>query len=310
MDYVYAVYQEKSFSKAAQKLCMSQSALSLTIKHVEERIGIKIFDRSQNPIALTEFGKLYIKSAHEIINIARELENYAYDVNHLKRGHLSVGSGNFFAINLVAPAIALFKEKYQNVDIDLLEGRSADLEPELHRGNIDLLITNATLSSSTYSKTKLFTENLLLVVPRKFFVEPPCPELLLTQSDLCKKNILQISPISLKHFSKVPFIALRPGNDTKMRMDQIFAEHNVSPQILLELDQSSTAFALSCNNLGASIVSDTIIRHAGKCDNLLIYNLNGQYTQRDVSVFMKISDYIPTITKAFIDTLKHFDVVL
>ena len=56
-EYVYAVYEEKSFSKAAQKLYITQPALSTAIKKVEKKIGTPIFDRSTSPIGLTPGGR-------------------------------------------------------------------------------------------------------------------------------------------------------------------------------------------------------------------------------------------------------------
>ena len=59
MDYVYAVYKEKSFTKAARNLYISQPSLSASVKHVEERLGSPIFDRSTKPFTLTECGKKF-----------------------------------------------------------------------------------------------------------------------------------------------------------------------------------------------------------------------------------------------------------
>ena len=95
MDYIYEVYKEKSFSRAAKNLYLSQSSLSLTVKSAEKRIGMEIFDRSQNPIRLTEFGEHYIRAVEEIRGIESRLENYIYDTNHLKMGSISIGAGNF-----------------------------------------------------------------------------------------------------------------------------------------------------------------------------------------------------------------------
>ena len=64
--YVYEVYREKSFSKAAQNLYISQPSLSARIKKIEEEIGVPLFDRSTSPLQLTEAGRIYIDAAEEI----------------------------------------------------------------------------------------------------------------------------------------------------------------------------------------------------------------------------------------------------
>ena len=68
-EYVYAVYQERSFSRAAQRLFISQPALSSKVKKVEERVGAPLFDRSTNPIRLTPAGKCYVEAVEQVMGI-------------------------------------------------------------------------------------------------------------------------------------------------------------------------------------------------------------------------------------------------
>ena len=73
MDYAYAVYKEKSFTKAAKELCISQPALSATIRKLETNLGHPIFDRSGKTITLTDIGERYIRSAEQIMLIRQNL---------------------------------------------------------------------------------------------------------------------------------------------------------------------------------------------------------------------------------------------
>ena len=67
MRYVYAVYQEQSFSKAAEKLYISQPSLSAMVKRAEKRIGSDIFNRSTIPVTLTQIGEAYIADVEKIM---------------------------------------------------------------------------------------------------------------------------------------------------------------------------------------------------------------------------------------------------
>ena len=86
--YVYEVYKERSFTKAAQNLYISQPSLSARIKKIEEIIGEPLFDRSTTPLQLTEVGKVYIEAAEEITQIEQRVENYINDLAGLKTGSL------------------------------------------------------------------------------------------------------------------------------------------------------------------------------------------------------------------------------
>ena len=79
MRYVYEVYRERSFSRAAQKLYISQPSLSLMIKKAEERVGSPLFDRSTMPIGLTEAGRQYIRAAEQIMEIEGAFQQYISD---------------------------------------------------------------------------------------------------------------------------------------------------------------------------------------------------------------------------------------
>ena len=70
LEYVYAVYQERSFTKAARKLYLSQPAISAMVKKAERKIGTPIFDRSTSPLTLTPAGEYYIRQAEKILRIS------------------------------------------------------------------------------------------------------------------------------------------------------------------------------------------------------------------------------------------------
>ena len=76
MHYVYEVYKEMSFSKAARNLFISQPSLSAAVKKAEKQIGFPIFDRSSNHIQLTELGKEYIRSIEIIMDVETGFQNY------------------------------------------------------------------------------------------------------------------------------------------------------------------------------------------------------------------------------------------
>lgn len=80
MKYVYEVYKEKSFSKAAKKLFISQPALSNMVRKAEKEMGAPIFDRSTIPLTVTKEGAYYIRTVEKILFLERNLERYFQDI--------------------------------------------------------------------------------------------------------------------------------------------------------------------------------------------------------------------------------------
>ena len=97
MEYVYAVYKEKSFSKAAEKLFISQPSLSANVKREEQCVGYPIFDRSTKPLGLTEPGKKYIETVEKILSMQNEFSEYIDDLGDLKTGKLVLGGSSLYS---------------------------------------------------------------------------------------------------------------------------------------------------------------------------------------------------------------------
>ena len=112
MRYIYEVYKEMSFSRAAQKLFISQPSLSAAVKKEEERIGAPIFDRSTNPIHLTEVGQEYIRAVERIMDAENSFESYVSDLTELRHGALSIGGTNFFVSYVLPPLLSRFTASY------------------------------------------------------------------------------------------------------------------------------------------------------------------------------------------------------
>lgn len=301
-EYIYEVYKEKSFSKAAQNLYISQPALSAAVKKIEKRLGCCIFDRSSNPVQLTEAGKEYIKSIEKIIDTENRFENYLSNLNQLKTGRLSIGANNVFASFILPEIISEFTNKYPSIKVNLVEASSAHLEDQLFSGALDFVIDNYPLNETIYEKHLFCHECLILTVPQKFSSNSFAQEYQLSLDDIRQGIHLKpaTKPVPLSLFAHDPFIFLRAGNDTRMRADKIFQENGIIPKIILELDQLATAYNISCYGMGITIISDTLAQRANYDSNMLYYKINSTYTARNVFFYNKQNKYITKAMEEFI----------
>ena len=80
MEYIYEVYRERNFTRAAENLFITQPALSMAIQKAEERIGIPIFDRSTRPISLTDAGEAYIEYIESARHLDAEFDRHIRDI--------------------------------------------------------------------------------------------------------------------------------------------------------------------------------------------------------------------------------------
>ena len=133
MEYVYEVYKERSFSKAAANLFISQPSLSANVKRIEKKIGYPIFDRSTKPLGLTECGQHYIDAVEHIMQVENGFHDFVNDWSNLKTGQLILGGSSFFSSWVLPPLIGEFSRKYPLVKPLLLEENTATLAQYLWR---------------------------------------------------------------------------------------------------------------------------------------------------------------------------------
>lgn len=300
--YVYEVYKEKSFSKAAQNLYISQPSLSARIKKIERELGVPLFDRSTSPLGLTDSGKAYIDAAKKIFQIEQDFENYINNLNALKTGRLSVGASNLFAAYVLPPLITRFKERFPDIGIQLTEGNTVQLESMLSNNSLDFVIDNYHYDSSLYNKELYCHENILLAVPKQLPVNDTLSAYQLSYADIKEHHYLNPDhpAAPLGAFREVPFIMLKSGNDTRLRGDRLCSLAGFHPQIILELNQQATAYMAASTQLGATFISDILVAQLPVFENLVYYKLGGEAANRDVFFYYKKSKYKTRVMEEFL----------
>lgn len=300
--YVYKVYKERSFTKAAQNLYISQPSLSARIKKIEEIIGEPLFDRSTTPLQLTEVGKVYIEAAEEITQIEQRVENYINDLAGLKTGNLAVGASTLFAAYVVPSLITQFNQKFPDVHIQLIEGNTAELEEMLGSNALDFVIDNYHYDSILYNKELYCEENILLAVPKHFAVNEELGMYQLSYKNIKNKNYLsrKYPAVPLGRFADLPFIMLTQGNDTRTRGDRLCRNVGFKPNIVLEFNQQSTAYMASSTQLGATFISDILVSQLPTFENLVYYKLDGEEAKRKVFFYYKTYKYKTRVMEEFI----------
>lgn len=312
MNYVYEVYKEESFSKAASKLFISQPALSAMIKKVEKKTGALLFDRSTNPVRLTECGEKYISIVEKIMEMEEEFSSYVSDLNELTTGHLSVGGTYLFAAYVLPEILQKFQEMYPNVELSLIEGHTTQLENKLFSGELDLLMDNYPMDEELYEKKFVKKEQLLLAVPADFQSNAAAKSWSLSAEDIRQglHRKRETYGVPLKMFENEPFVLLRAHNDTRERVDRIFRHAEILPKIAWKLDQILTAYHLAERGMGISFISDTALKYLPVNPKIYYYKIQDPAAERNVYFYYRKNKYFTRSMEEFIkltslQTKKH-----
>jgi len=300
MDYVYAVYANKSFSKAAEEMFLSQSSLSLMVKKAERRIGAPIFDRSSLPITLTEAGEAYIHAVEQIRSVT---DTFRSDVDSLRNclsGRLALGGTTLFTSYILAPSLSAFSAQFPRVDLFLHEAGSDLLQEELLSGSLDFVVDNGKLDKKLFSRTPILDDELLLAVPATFPQNREAARYRLF-SDLGTERA---EPVPLAYFADAAFLLLKRGNDTRERADALIDRAELSPAVRLQTDHQIVAYNFAAEGMGCTFVSRALVRRLAPEARLCFYACDPELSRQTISLFSKKNRLLTRPMEEFLETVK------
>ncbi len=301
-EYVLAIIREGGFSKAAEKLYISQPSLSSTIKRIEEKLSLPIFDRTTTPVTLTEAGKEYVRNAIEIERIERNYELYISDRVGLSVGEVKIGGSSLFSSCVLPTMISEFNQKYPRVRVNIFENNTKNLMRELAQGNIDIVIDNAVIKNENIMSVSYTSEMIMLAVPANFMINKKLARYSLNAGDVkAGKHLSEKTAVNISEFSSLPFVLLNSENDTGKRAENIFKKHRIVPHVLFKLDQQITAYNISCSGMGISFISDTLIKSLSPNDEVYYYRLTDSELVRNIYLYRKSNSYQSIACQKFME---------
>lgn len=305
--YVYAVYKEKSFTKAAQKLFIAQPSLSAAIKNLEKEIGAPIFDRSGAEIVLTEIGREYIEATEKILKIEEEFSRKLGDIYGLETGKITVGGTNYLSSYVLPNIINRFSALYPKVEVSIVEANSTHLRELLEREEIDIIVDSFDDTMSVYEGYPLTSERIFLCVPKDRAINDTLKEFRMRPRDVCKgkAGVLKTPCVPLEKFRDEKFVLLKSGNDMYYRAMRLFEKTGVQPNVSFSVDQLNISRALAESGMGCAFLTDTFFRFWQGEERLFLYNVAGGDMRRTLYVAHKKNRYRTSAMAKFMLTAKE-----
>lgn len=164
LKYLIRISKLRSFSKASDELNITQPALTLQIKNLEEELGFKMFDRTQKPLIVTREGEVFIKKAQQIITQLDGLYTIAMELEEEINGVLRIGIIPTIAPYLVPIFIDNLNKKYPKLQLSIIELITEDVIESVKQGDVDLGIVATPVSAEGVNFKKLFYEKFYLFV--------------------------------------------------------------------------------------------------------------------------------------------------
>jgi LysR family hydrogen peroxide-inducible transcriptional activator len=173
LRYLEALARHGHFGRAAEECAISQPAISMQIKALEEELGAELFERGGRQVRLTSFGEEVVLRARDIVRAVDELDDYARAARDGMAGRLRIGVIPTVAPYLLPGLLARLKALYGGLDIHIRETLTPKLIQELNEGRLDVAIIALPAAEASLTATPLVTESFVLVRPQRDAAQPP-----------------------------------------------------------------------------------------------------------------------------------------
>lgn len=240
LEYFVAVAEEANFTRAAERVRISQSGVSAQIQRLERELGATLFDRSSRAIKLTDAGRSMLVHAREALASADAARHAVREVTGLLRGRLVLGMVIGCTLTPLFDALADFHRAHPGVEISLLEGNSDRLVDAVRSGAVDLaLVGTAGTAPDELEGLEIVSEGLCALVPHGHAFEGR-------------------SGVSLAEIAQYPIVCMPEGTGIRTAFDLACALHEVTPRITLQASAAPAIADLASRGLGTAILSESM----------------------------------------------------
>lgn len=250
----YNVVQEGMISKAADKLFITQPAVSQSIKLLEENLGITLLFRTSKGVKLTSDGEIIYRHIEKIFNEMELCNESINSIKGLHKGTLEIAASDTLCKHYLLPKLKTFQELYPNIKVHIYNKTTDEILLSLRAGEIDFGFINQPIPSN---------KGLTLTPIKR-----------LQDCFICGKGLKKRLPskITLEELTSHPLIVLEQGTNMRRFMDNYFQSHGVDYIPEMELGSIDLLTEFTKADFGISFVTSNFINK--ELDNKEVYILN------------------------------------
>lgn len=267
LEKIVAIAEEGSMARAAQKLYITQPALSKCLTKLEEALGETLFTRRPNGLSLTYAGECLVKRAYQIMKLYDEVEIEFCELNHMRKGRLKLGSAERIGALVLPNLLKRFKECYPNIKIDIVEENSMILEEKLMMGALDIAILCLPLKNPNVNYQVFYEEPVYAALP----MDHPL------NARAYRKDGEEMAYLPLESLKGSDFILTKAFKKTRMAADRILEYLEGDYTVALESQNIETVIRLVANGLGISLIPNIYSKIYRTGDKINYYRLEEQY---------------------------------
>ncbi|MBE5779434.1 MAG: LysR family transcriptional regulator [Clostridiales bacterium] len=291
LQYIVRLAETLHFSQVAEELNISQPALSKQVIHLENELGVKLFERT-TPLTITDAGRFFVEKARKLLMeeelLLKTMERYKSGDN----GSLTIGITPFRSLYLMPGAIKGLRERFPQLKISLAEQGLSRLQKGLLDGEYDFAIMNLPVDETVFEAFPMEPDKLVLAVPDTLLPLIAGPH----------EDIIS-SPKALSACASLPFVALTPEQEMRKLFDRLCAIAGIEPQLFAEVTGVTTARQIVLEGLAASLLPRLFIENEAKQNHVTLFELPEVSYSRQPAVVIRRGQYVSEYARYAMDLL-------
>jgi DNA-binding transcriptional LysR family regulator len=281
------IAETQTFTAGARRLNITQAAISMQIRQLEDELGIQLFTRTPRRVIITEAGQALLGRARKILN---EHDGAICEVAEIaggEFGRLRVGTASgTFATNQLPSIILTLQKNRPNIDITVHSGTSHELVDRIMHGEVDIAFVSLPVENLNITTETLFTDELVAIA------HPDHP----------LANERQINPYALANEN---LILGEQGGNTRRLIDECFASVNVRPNIVMELARQEAINEMVAKNLGVGLAGAKSVAKSVAQGKLITWAIKGASIKWELGLARLRGGHFSPIARDFVKLCKE-----
>jgi DNA-binding transcriptional LysR family regulator len=232
----HAVAAEGSMSRAAERLFISQPAVSKQIKELEAALGITLLDRLPRGIRLTEAGEVLAGHARRLFAVETDAERAMAELKGLVQGRLTVGASLTIGDYLLPKILGAYRKKYPGITLHLEIANTHVIQQKLLDNMLDVGLTEGFVEDTDLAAEIFAEDTLIAVVPPGHF-------------------LLDAGPVTAAQFCAEPFLMREPGSGTREVIERALAHQGITVKPAMSLGSTEAIKRGVASGLGVAMIS-------------------------------------------------------
>jgi DNA-binding transcriptional LysR family regulator len=262
------VWRQKSFSRAAEKLRITQPAVSAQIRSLEREIGERLFDRKGGKITFTPAGRVFEPFAEHSLDCQRHLLMMIAEQHVSPRGEIAISAQESTSLYVLPGIFAEFKKRYPKVALKIVRSERARTLEALINREVDFGVVSLPVRDQRFKVQTIHTDELLLAVPKGH-------------------PLKQVSKPGVKDIIKYSFLLPKQGRQREL-LSNIFRMHDLHPKAIMEVESSELMKRFVIAGLGIGFLPRVNICEEIRTGSLEVVPLESIRFSRDLGlVYLK-----------------------